>query len=71
MLKISVLHPYLEERIDEIVKGLYPKHHLWGLDALTTIPGCQVELLRTNSIKFPTFLERIINRIFFQEFTWH
>ena len=64
MLKISVLHPYLEERIDEIEKGLYPKHHLWGLHALNTIPGCQVELLRTNSIKLPMFIEKIINRFF-------
>ena len=64
--KISVLHPYLEDRIHEIEKGLYPRHHLWGIDGLKTLEGVQIELIRSNSIKLPPIFERLANRIFFR-----
>ena len=64
--KISVLHPYLEDRIHEIEKGLYPRHHLWGMDGLKTLKGVQIELLRSNSIKLPPIFERVANRFFFR-----
>ena len=54
--KISVLHPYLEDRIHEIEKGLYPRHHLWGMDGFENLERVQIELLRSNSIKLPPFL---------------
>ena len=56
MLKISVLHPYLEERIDEIEKGLYPKHHLWGLDALTKYPDAKLNFFELIQLNFQCFL---------------
>ena len=64
--KISVLHPYLEDRIHEIEKGLYPRHHLWGMDGLKTLKGVQIELLRSNLIKLPPIFERVANRFFFR-----
>ena len=64
--KISVLHPYLEDRIHEIEKGLYPRHHLWGMDGLKTLKGVQIELLRSNSIKLPPIFERMANRFFLE-----
>lgn len=64
--KICILHPYLESRIHEIEKGLYPRHHLWGMDGLKTLKGVQIELLRSNSIKLPPIFERLTNRFCFR-----
>lgn len=64
--KISVLHPYLEDRIHEIEKGLYPRHHLWGIDGLKALKGVQIELIRSNSIKLPPIFETLANRFFFR-----
>ena len=39
--KLSIIHPYLENRREEIDLGLYPKHHLWGLAGLEREERCQ------------------------------
>ena len=31
--RIQILHPYIEGRFDSLEQGLYPKHHLWAIDA--------------------------------------
>ena len=63
---ISVLHPYLEDRIHEIELGRYPKNHLWGLDAMQSLPGFRIKFLKSNSIKLPRFIEKLANRLFFR-----
>lgn len=66
MKTISVLHPYLEDRIHEIELGRYPKNHLWGLDAMQSLPGFRIKFLKSNSIKLPRFIEKLANRLFFR-----
>ncbi len=66
MKKISILHPYLEDRINDIEKGFYPRNHLWGLDGLKTIEGVQIELLQSNSVPIPQFFEKLVNRLLFR-----
>ena len=64
--RISVLHPYLEGRLEEIHKGLYPRHHLWGIDGLKSIKNVNIEHLYSNSFFIPNILEKLLNRGFFK-----
>ena len=64
--RLSVLHPYLEERLKEIQTGLYPRQHLWGIDGLKTLKNVEVEHLCSNSIFLPSVLEKLLNRAFFR-----
>ena len=60
------MHPYLEGRYDEISKGLYPKHHLWGVDTISNVDTWQTEKINTQNINLPTILEQLLNRTFFR-----
>ena len=60
------MHPYLEGRYDEINKGLYPKHHLWGVDAISNVDTWQTEKINTQNINLPAILEHLLNRTFFR-----
>lgn len=64
--KICILHPYLEDRIHEIEEGVYPRHHLWGMEALNNLENIEVELLQSNSINLNPFLETLVNRLLFR-----
>ena len=66
MRLISVLHPYLESRKDEIDEGKYPKHHLWGVDALEELPNIKVNYIKSSDYNLPKFIVRILNKILFQ-----
>jgi len=64
--KIAVLHPYLEHRLNELNRGLYPRQHLWGLDGLKEDPSFQVSLIDTGQIKINKLLEKFLNKILFR-----
>ena len=61
--KISMLHPYVDGRHDEINAGLYPKHHLWGTKAITEHLSRE-SFVRPCSI-LGNFVEKFINRFLF------
>ena len=65
-LQIACLHPYLEQRRPDIEKGLYPRHHLWGIDAIEKMEGWQATLLSTCTTSIPDILEKILNRYLFR-----
>jgi glycosyltransferase involved in cell wall biosynthesis len=61
--KISILHPYILGRHDEINAGLYPKHHLWGTKAISKHWTCE-SFIRPCTI-FGNSVEKFINRFAF------
>jgi glycosyltransferase involved in cell wall biosynthesis len=65
--KVSVVHPYLEERLKDIAVGDYPKHHLWGLDALREQDEWETNLIDTQKLFLPSLLEKVLNRYFFKQ----
>jgi len=56
----------LEGRYDEISEGLYPKHHLWGVDSISNVDTWQTEKINTQNINLPAILEHLLNRTFFR-----
>jgi glycosyltransferase involved in cell wall biosynthesis len=64
--KISVLHPYLESRRSEIDAGLYPKNHLWGIDALEKSEIFEINHIKSNNVRLPSFLEKLLDRSIFR-----
>jgi glycosyltransferase involved in cell wall biosynthesis len=44
-VRVAVVNPYLEGRELDCARGLYPRSHLWGADALTRA-GALVEFIR-------------------------
>ena len=63
---VCCLHPYLEERREEIENGKYPLNHLWGIDAIETTPPWDTRVLSTFSLKIPSLLESLLNRSVFR-----
>ena len=55
--KISILHPYLESRRSEIEANLYPKNHLWGIDALESSDKFEINFIKTNKISLQASLK--------------
>ena len=64
--KISILHPYLESRRSEIDAGLYPKNHLWGIDALEKSEIFDITHIKSNDVRLPSFLEKLLDRSIFR-----
>lgn len=64
--RIACLHPYLEQRRPDIEKGLYPRQHLWGIDAIEKMESWQATLLSTSTTIMPGILEKLINRYLFR-----
>ncbi len=62
---VAYLHPYLEGRRKEIRNGLYPKHHLWGIEAVAKVNSWEIDEITTQDFAFPRMLERLVNRTFF------
>jgi glycosyltransferase involved in cell wall biosynthesis len=56
----------LESRLPEIQTGLYPKHHLWGIDALEKQDNYHVDWIKINNSRFHPLVERILNRSIFR-----
>ena len=63
---VACLHPYIEERHEDIGKGLYPRHHLWGIDAVEKKEDWQVRLISTSNWSIPSILEKLLNRYLFR-----
>jgi glycosyltransferase involved in cell wall biosynthesis len=61
------LHPYIQNRRTEIDLGIYPKHHLWGCDAIESNRRWTTQPINTFKLFIPKILEKIINRQFFRE----
>ena len=65
-MKVACLHPYLEGRREDVEKGLYPRHHLWGIDAIEKKKGWKVNTLSSSDLSIPTVLEKLLNRFLFR-----
>ena len=64
--KISIIHPYIENRYDEISSGKYPKNHLWGIDALSNLSNTSIKIIECPSLSIHPLLEKLINRFLFK-----
>lgn len=64
--KISILHPYIEQRLDDIKQSVYPRHHLWGIDQIENERLWKTNLLRTEKTYCPAIIEKIFNKLFFK-----
>jgi glycosyltransferase involved in cell wall biosynthesis len=62
-LKISVVHRYLENRLNE---NNYPSHHKWASDAVENYPNWKAQLLTTSKFKLPQKLEFFLNKTAFR-----
>ncbi len=65
--KLSLIHPYIEDRRKEIDKGLYPRQHLWGLEKIECNKSWTSKVVETQKIPFPDLLERILNKLLFRQ----
>ena len=63
---VAYLHPYVEKRREEIKNCLYPKHHLWGIEAIERETGWRSSIASANSVRIPSLLESLLNRSFFR-----
>ena len=63
---VAYLHPYVEKRREDIKKGLYPKHHLWGIEGIERETGWRSSIASANSVRIPSLLENLLNRSFFR-----
>ena len=50
----------------EIETGFYPKHHLWGIDALEKQDNFHIDWIKINNSRFHPLVERILNRSIFR-----
>ena len=63
------MHPYLEERFLQIGNGLYPKHHLWGVDHLLNCSVFDCELINTSKQSINPLVEKLFNKLLFKNST--
>jgi glycosyltransferase involved in cell wall biosynthesis len=64
--RISIFHPYLENRRSEIDAGLYPKHHLWGIDALENSNAYDVNIIKNDAFKIHGLFEVLLDKTVFK-----
>ena len=64
--KVGLLHPYLEERFLQIVTGLYPKNHFWGVDHLLNCSVLDCELIKVSKQSINPLVEKFFNKILFR-----
>jgi len=62
-LKISIVHRYLEKRLNE---HNYPSHHKWAYDAVVKHSAWKAQLLTTSKFKIPQKLEFFLNKTVFR-----
>ena len=62
-MKISVVHRYLENRLNE---HNYPSHHKWAFDAVVKHATWETQLLTTSKFKIPQKLEVFLNKTVFR-----
>ena len=63
---IACLHPYVEERRKDIEQGLYPRHHLWGIEDIEKEKNWRTKTISSTSVQVPTLLERLLDRSIFR-----
>ena len=56
----------MESRLPEVETGFYPKHHLWGIDALEKQDNFHIDWIKINNSRFHPLVERILNRSIFR-----
>ena len=64
--RLSLLHPYLEGRRQDIANGLYPRQHLWGVEEIEKDQSWSSKIVETQNVRLHHFLERILNRFLFR-----
>lgn len=65
MNQVSILHPYLEGRRRQISEGLYPKHHLWGIECLENQKSINANLILSKKPSIPKIVAKVLNRLLF------
>jgi len=65
--RLSLIHPYIENRRKDIEKGLYPRQHLWGLEGIEGEDSWTTNFVETHKLYIPKLLERILNRLLFRQ----
>ncbi|MDG1173436.1 MAG: glycosyltransferase [Opitutales bacterium] len=64
--RISILHPYLENRFKEVKSGKYPRHHLWGINAIEQHQSWNSKFINTSTYPIPKVVESLLNKTFFR-----
>ena len=59
---ISILHPYLEGRLSDVANKQYPRHHLWGINAIEELNHSDISMIEVKKFKLPKIFERFFNR---------
>ena len=62
-MKISIVHRYLESRLNE---NNYPSHHKWASDAVENYSKWEAQFLSTSSFPVSRLLEMFLNKTFFR-----
>ena len=60
---ISILHPYLEGRLSDVANKQYPRHHLWGINAIEELNHSDISMIEVKKFKLPKIFERFFNRL--------
>ncbi len=63
----KILHPYINKRIQQLQKYLYPRNHLWGIDIFNLSQKENFNLISNWNI--PTSVCRTFKKIFFSQFS--
>ena len=56
----------MESRLPEVQAGLYPKHHLWGIDALEKHDDFEIDWIKVDNSGFHPLADRLLNRSIFR-----
>jgi glycosyltransferase involved in cell wall biosynthesis len=62
-VKISIVHPYLENRLNE---NNYPSHHKWASDVVDNCSKMEAQFLSTSSLPMPRLIEMLLNKTLFR-----
>jgi glycosyltransferase involved in cell wall biosynthesis len=69
MLKLSILHPYIQERLSDLNDGTYPKNHYWGADALLNSNVINSAFIKSRALPIPNLAASFINRKLFSGYS--
>ena len=63
---VAWLHPYVEHRRKDIEQGLYPRHHLWGIEKIEREKSWKATRISPNSVSIHSLVEKLLNQAFFR-----
>jgi len=63
----KIIHPYINKRIQQLQKYLYPRNHLWGIDIFNLSKTREFNLIPNWNL--PTPVCRAFKKIFFSQFS--